>query len=78
MEHPSQVTIDEALNALKQLPEAAQTVIAAEIMERIGEFSSTQLSNDQSAEIKRRLAAPRRLVDDSEMRAFFARYGAGP
>ena len=78
MESLSPITLDEAVDALRLLPEATQSVIAAEIMERIGEFSSSLLCDDQLEEIKRRLAAPRRLVDDREMQVFFAKYGAGP
>lgn len=78
MEQQSSLTLDDALIALRQLPEAAQSVIAAEILERVAEFSEPHLNSDQRAEIKQRLAGPRRIVDDGEMQTFFARYGAGP
>lgn len=64
----------EALRAAEQLPEDAQDALAQELKERIAEFAAPQLTEAQRAEVKRRLALPRRYVSMDEARAILRRY----
>jgi hypothetical protein len=64
----------EALKAAEQLPEDAQDALAEELKQRIAEFAAPQLTEAQRAEVKRRLALPRRHVSLDEVRALLRRY----
>ena len=66
------------MEALRQLPEATQNVIASEILDRVADIGSSSLDGVQDAEVRRRLAAPRRLADEAEMQRFFTCYGVKP
>ncbi len=66
--------LDKAVKAVRELPEEAQEAIAHELMDRVSDFSSSHMSDDQRVEVKRRLALPRRHASDEEVRAVFLRY----
>jgi hypothetical protein len=64
----------EAVLAAAGLPEAAQDLIAEEVLARVSDLSQSQLTAAQRLEIKRRLASPRAHASDAEVRALFQRY----
>lgn len=68
--------LEEALEAVRRLPEAAQTVIAAEILDRVADFGFSRLDDAQRSEVLRRLSGPRRIADDADVERFFKRFGA--
>ncbi len=66
--------LDKAVKAVRELPAAAQEAIAHELLERVSDFSSSHMSDDQRTEVKRRLAKARRHATDEEVQAVFRRY----
>ncbi len=63
-----------AIEAARELPDEAQEAIADEVEQLIADFSHGHLSEAQRAEVKRRLAGPRRHVPNEEVRAVLRRY----
>lgn len=75
MTTPMIITLDDAVAAARRLPESTQSAIAVEILERVQAFGRSQLIADQQAEVRRRLAEPRQIADEAEVRQFFERHG---
>ena len=67
--------LQEAIEHLKALPETEQDAIAADMIERVTDYSDVRLSEEQQAEVRRRLANPGVPVSEETMQAFFARFG---
>lgn len=66
--------LSDVLKSAEMLPEDTQAVLAEELKVRIAEFADSQMSDEQRAEVKRRLALPRNHVDESYVRAILKRY----
>ena len=61
--------------AVRGLPDETQEVLLDEFAERVSDFAdSTDLTDAQSSEVRRRLANPR-YADPAAVRALFARHG---
>jgi len=58
-----------AVEAIRELPGEAQEAIAEELEQLVSDFSQGHMSEAQRAEVKRRLARPRRYAADEEVRA---------
>jgi putative addiction module component (TIGR02574 family) len=71
-------TVDEKLSdlvkAVRELPDDTQEVLVDEFAGRLADFTDSTLSDEQRAEIDRRLANPR-YADPNKVREFFARFG---
>ena len=63
-----------AVEAVRELPGEAQEAIADELEKLVADFSHGHMSEAQRAEVKRRLASPRRYVPDAKVRALLRRY----
>ncbi len=76
MSLPMTKTLEQAIEKTRTLPSNRQDEIG-EMMLAIFEqdTSGLRLSPDQQAEVRRRLAAPRPLVPEAEMEAFFRKHG---
>jgi hypothetical protein len=71
--------LDKAIARLKALPEDRREAAAHGVLQYIDaleEDTDTGLTPEESAELARRLVAPREDVPDSEMNAFFAAHAA--
>lgn len=62
------------IDAARKLPDEAQKAMAEELELMVSDFSQGHMNEMQRAEVKRRLAAPRRHVPDEEVRAVLRRY----
>ncbi len=58
--------------AIEALPEETQKALVAEFEERVVDFSVPRMSSAQRAEVKRRLALPRRYVSDARIRSILS------
>jgi len=58
--------------AIGTLPEETQKALVAEFEERVVDFSTPHMSGAQHAEVRRRLALPRRYVSDTRIRSILA------
>ena len=71
-------TVDEKLSelvkAVRELPDDTQEVLVDEFAGWLADFTDSTLSDEQRAEIDRRLANPR-YADPDKVREFFARFG---
>jgi hypothetical protein len=63
-----------AVKAAESLPEDAQDAIASELVERVADYANGHMTDAQRAEVKRRLAGPRRHVPAETVRALLRRY----
>ena len=63
-----------AIEAVESLPEEAQDEIVQELEARVADFAKPQMTAAQRAEVKRRLALPRRYVPEKTIRAILRRY----
>jgi hypothetical protein len=66
--------LSDLIRAVRELPEDTQEVLVDEFVERLSDFTNSTLSDEQRAEINRRLANPR-YADPDKLRDFFARFG---
>jgi hypothetical protein len=66
--------LSDLIRAVQELPEDTQEVLVDEFVERLSDFTNSTLSDEQRAEIDRRLANPR-YADPDKLRDFFARFG---
>lgn len=66
--------IDRLTKVIAALPEASREAVVEELEEHVRQFVTPQMSKSQRAEVRRRLALPRRHTPDSEVRAIFRRY----
>lgn len=60
--------------ALRDLPDEAQDAVLAEVEQHIKGLSASTLTEEQRAEVKRRLALPRVRVSHEDVRAILRRY----
>ena len=74
MNRPHKTTLDEAVAAARALPEAAQELIAAEIMESVEDLTPSKRSPERQAIIKDRLAKPLKTVSREELTAMLRKY----
>ncbi len=68
------VTLDEAVKAARSLPEAAQQLVAYEIMEQIEDLAAPQPSPERIAIIKERLSKPLVEMPREELMAILRKY----
>ncbi len=66
--------LSDLVKAVRQLPDDTQEVLVDEFAGRLSDFTDSTLSDEQRAEIDRRLANPR-YADPEKVREFFARFG---
>ena len=66
--------LSDLVRAVGELPEDTQEVLVEEFLDRLTDFTNATLSDEQRAEISRRLANPR-YADPDKVRDFFARFG---
>jgi hypothetical protein len=66
--------LSDLVKAVRELPEDTQEVLVDEFAGRLSDFTDSTLSDEQRAEIDRRLANPR-YADPDKVREFFARFG---
>jgi len=67
-------TLDEAVTVVRDLPDEMQEAIAAEMLERAAGFVQSQLTDEQRAIVKERMAAPRTHVPRAEFMAMLRKY----
>ena len=64
------------VTAVRDLPEEAQQAFVHEMADRVSAYAASQLTQEQQAEIRRRLAnANPTYAAPEKMRAFFSRFG---
>ena len=66
--------LSDLVKAVRELPDDTQEVLVDEFAGRLSDFTDSTLSDEQRAEIDRRLANPR-YADPDKVRDFFARFG---
>jgi hypothetical protein len=66
--------LTDLVKAVQELPDDTQEVLVDEFAGRLSDFTDSTLSDEQRAEIDRRLANPR-YADPDKVREFFARFG---
>jgi putative addiction module component (TIGR02574 family) len=66
--------LSDLVEAVRKLPDDTQEVLVDEFADRLSDFTDSTLSDEQRAEIDRRLANPR-YADPDKVREFFARFG---
>ena len=66
--------LSDLVQAVKELPDHAQEALVDEFTGRLSDFTNSALTDEQRAEIDRRLANPR-YADPDKVREFFARFG---
>jgi hypothetical protein len=66
--------LSDLVKAVRQLPDETQEALVDEFAGRLSDFTNSALSDEQRAEVDRRLANPR-YADPAKVRAFFARFG---
>ena len=64
------------VTAVRELPEEAQQAFVHEMADRVSAYSASHLTQEQQAEIRRRLAKPNPTHASAEkVQAFFSRFG---
>jgi hypothetical protein len=64
------------VTAVQQLPEEAQQALLHEMADRISAYAASRLTQEQQAEIRRRLADPNpTYTAPDKVRGFFSRFG---
>jgi putative addiction module component (TIGR02574 family) len=66
--------LSDLVEAVRALPAEPQEAFVEEFADRLANFTDGRLSDEQRAEIDRRLAAPR-YADTAKLREFFAGFG---
>jgi putative addiction module component (TIGR02574 family) len=66
--------LSDLVKAVGELPDDTQEVLVDEFAGRLSDFTDSRLTDEQRAEIDRRLANPR-YADPDKVREFFARFG---
>ena len=67
--------LQDAIEHLKTRPETEQDAIAADMIDRIADYSDVRLSAEQEAEVARRIREPANHASMLSIREFFARFG---
>jgi hypothetical protein len=64
------------VTAIRELPEEAQQALVHEMADRVSTYATSRLTQEQQAEIRRRLADPNPAYAAPEkVREFFSRFG---
>jgi hypothetical protein len=64
------------VTAIRHLPEDAQQALVHEMADRVSAYAASRLSQEQQAEIRRRLADPNpAYAAPDKVREFFSRFG---
>ena len=64
------------VTAVRELPEEAQQALVHEMAGRVSAYAASRLSQEQQAEIRRRLADPNpAYAAPGKVREFFSRFG---
>ncbi len=74
MTNTKTVTLDEAVEAARKLPNDAQAALASELMERIEDVSTLERPSDRQKIIKDRLAKPLKAISRDELMAMLRQY----
>jgi hypothetical protein len=69
--------LSDLVKAVKELPDEMQEALVDEFSERVSDAGRPHLTQEQVAEVKRRLAMPRRYATDDEVQAILSRYKRG-
>lgn len=69
--------LSDLVKAVKALPDEMQEALVEEFSERVSDAAHPHLTSAQLAEVKRRLALPRRYATDDEVQAILSRYKRG-
>ena len=70
--------LSELVKAVQQLPDDMQEALVEEFSERVSDAGQPRLTEAQLAEVKHRLALPRRYAADDEVQAILRRYKRAP
>lgn len=68
--------LTDVVDAVRDLPVDTQEALVRELEDRVADLTKSHMSEEQRAEIKRRLAGPREHVPDETVRAILRRYNA--
>ena len=64
------------VTAVRELPEEAQQALVHEMADRVSAYSASHLTQEQQAEIERRLADPNpTYAAPDKLQSFFSRFG---
>ena len=64
------------VTAVRDLPEEAQQALVHEMADRVSAYAASRLTQEQQAEIRRRLADPKpAYAAPDKVREFFSRFG---
>lgn len=66
--------LTDVVDAVRELPADAQQAIVRELEERVADMTKSHMSQEQRAEVKRRLSGPREHVPDETVRAILRRF----
>lgn len=66
--------LSDVMKAIEALPEDTRDALVTELEERVSDLATPHMTDEQRAEVKRRLALPRRHVSDEAVRAILRRY----
>jgi hypothetical protein len=66
--------LSDLVKAVQELPDEMQEALVEEFSERVSHVGRPRLTNAQLAEVKRRLALPRRYATDDEVQSILQRY----
>ncbi|HWE21062.1 MAG TPA: hypothetical protein VG758_28505 [Hyphomicrobiaceae bacterium] len=66
--------LSDLMEAVRALPAQTQEALVDEFADRLADFTDSELSDAQRAEVDRRLANPR-YADPASVHEFFARFG---
>jgi hypothetical protein len=69
--------LSDLVKAVKELPDEMHEALVDEFSERVSDAGHPHLTQEQVAEVKRRLAMPRRYATDDEVQAILSRYKRG-
>ncbi len=74
MSDTTRITLDEAIAAARELPEAAQTELAVELMEWVEDVSVPDRPSERQAIIRDRLSRPLTAVSRNALTDILRRY----
>lgn len=67
--------LDQVLDAARSLPRETQDAVAADIIERIADYGTAELSAEQEQEVERRTSRAPNYADSRRTHTFLARFG---
>ena len=74
MSNTKTISLDEAVEAARELPAETQAALASELMERVEDYQTPGLTPEQQKIVKERLAMPREHVSREDFLAMLRRY----